>query len=173
MSGLFSAKFKRNAVLILVTIFMCIWIPGMTAALTAKTCANPKYAEATRLRFCNFSLTVVPVTVFATEGHKVASIQMERAILLANTGDVDAARQDMQRALKRASSGNPRAQLRELARQLGAAPNHPNIPATFATTRDYHWLLKLLVRAQQPDVSETAARIWNEVLDDAQTRPDA
>ncbi len=152
---------------------MCIWIPGMAASLTAKTCVNPKYDDAKRLRFCNFSLTVVQVTVFATEGHKVAGILMERGILRANKGDVEAARQDMQRALKLASYGTPHAQQRELSRQLEAAPGHGKSPALAETTRTYHWLLKLLLRAQRPDVSETATRIWNEVLDDALTRPDA
>lgn len=80
---------------------------------------------------------------------------MERGILLANAGDAEASRKDMQKALELASFGDPREKLMELA-------NPPKSSAIL--TKPDPWVPKLLMRAEQQDVSDEAKRIWGQVV---------
>ena len=50
---------SRRSLLLLFLIFLCVWVPFMTAALTAKVGGNLKYGDAKRLSYCNFSLSRV------------------------------------------------------------------------------------------------------------------
>ena len=80
---------------------------------------------------------------------------MERGILLANAGDTEGARKDMQTALELASFGNPQETLMELAK----APKSSAIIA-----KPDPWVPRLLMRSDQQDVSEKAKRLWWQVV---------
>lgn len=127
----------------------------MAAVLTGKVCANVKYEEGKRLSYCNLSLGVVPFSIGSLDGHRISHLYMERGILLANAGDAEASRKDMQKALELASFGDPREKLMELA-------NPPKSSAIL--TKPDPWVPKLLMRAEQQDVSEEAKRIWWQVV---------
>ncbi|MBT0781752.1 hypothetical protein [Paracoccus sp. pheM1] len=145
-------------IVILVVVFLGIWSSLMTGSLAASVCVNPKYGEAKRLRYCNLSLGISRIWLVAAEDHEMSRIYLERGILLANAIERQDAERDMLRALELASSGEPRAKLLEILNATEASPIIKN------SGRPDPWVSALLVRVEQPDVSEHAKQIWYEVV---------
>lgn len=136
----------------------------MAASLTASTCRNPKYDEEKRLRFCGFSIATSRVSLSAFEPHKLAPQYMERGIIRANTGNIIAAKRDMQRALEMASFGKPRVVL------LKILDPEPVSPIILNPPKPSPWLQNLIARAES-DVTPGAKRLWDEVVEETLQRP--
>lgn len=159
------AKMKPYLVALVSAAILLIWVPMMAASLTASTCENGKYDEAKRLRFCNFAIPVSGVTLFATEPHKRASMFLERGILLANKGETEAAYADMKRALNMVTDNNPQPALLSTDKFFKTYKDHPEAANRVSRfEKPDKWLLGLLARSGEPDISADATAIWYRVL---------
>ena len=95
------SKLKTWAYAIIIWIFLCAWLSGMTAGLTAGACRNDRYEGAKKLQFCNISLTAGSwMKLLPIERAKGAIIQLERGIALSQVGKEEEAVEAFDRALR-------------------------------------------------------------------------
>ena len=97
------SKFKAWAYAIFIWAFLCVWLSGMTAGLTAGACRNDRYEGAKKLRFCNISLAAGAWLDFSTlERAKRSRIELERGIALSQMGEAEQAVEAFYEALRNA-----------------------------------------------------------------------
>ncbi|WP_299934871.1 hypothetical protein [uncultured Pelagimonas sp.] len=108
--------------IVFVSLFIMIWLTGMTAGLMAGACRNDRYDGEKKLRFCNISLTEGSFFDFsATERAKSAAIRVEQAIALAQLGREDEARAAIETAIK--DVGRDKRRLRDLHLRMKSEPH--------------------------------------------------
>lgn len=91
---------KTRATAIFIAGFICVWLSGMTASLTAGACRNDLNEGAKKLRLCTISLSAGAwMKVFPIERAKGAIIHLERGIALHQIGQDDKARAAFDKAL--------------------------------------------------------------------------
>jgi hypothetical protein len=116
-----SFRLKTWSKAIFISVFLCMWLSGMTAGLMAGACRNDRYEGAKKLRFCNISLTVGAwFDIFPSERAKRATIHLERGIALIQLGQEEKAREAFERALydARAKQGSREQGLHQRILQL-------------------------------------------------------
>ena len=134
--------YKTIFVVLFLTAFAC----GVIGASSSRGCHRATESKRLQIAYCTVALTVL--TPFRGEEHKRAGLYALRGIARADLDRLDAARQDLEIALNKATFGRPSMVLKG----RGILDIWKSVP------------MKMLERMRALDPQSPAAQIWAEIL---------
>lgn len=148
--ALWARRLWRRTTITAAVVFLLLWSSSMVVALAGAGCDDLRRDEDRRLRLCNVSVAVRPFSLARSEAHKAAAIDLERALIRADRGELTGARSDMQGALDAASFGEPSRALARLRRHDPATDLRPQLS----------FLAGLQAQIDHPETSAEARALW-------------